>query len=270
MKLISTFFSGKSAVAKLLLITIFAIAGQATIFAQNSINISTEKANTLFVGVTNPINIKVDGISDDQVYLASDEVEIEKMGKGLFNVRVANPGKVTLTVHGDGAFQYKNYQFDVQELQSPLAVVLFLEDGSVKIDGEISAELFKKAEGLGFRKTDNAMTITNFNMIRVPKIGDPVEVSIYDADLNQMAKRLVQSAVSGDKFYFDNVMGTAVGAASAAGLTTPCACASFAAAMSVAGAPTIISMATTSAGRRVIIDIFPPVQKPIKLIELIS
>ncbi len=210
MKLFPSIFDGKIAVAKFILITVFAISGQATIFAQNAITISTEKMNTLFVGVTNHMNITVEGIPDEQVYLASDEVEITKMGKGMFDVTASNPGRVTLTVHGDGAFQYKNYQFDVQGLPDPMAV-LHLENGQVKMDGELTVEQFKTAVGLGFQLPGDAVVIASFNMIRVPKMGDPIELANDSSDLNKRAKELVSSATSGDRFYFENVMANVVG-----------------------------------------------------------
>ncbi len=210
MNLFPTFFSSKTTVANFLLITVFAVTGQIALSAQNTINISTEKMNTLFVGVTNHVNITVDGIPDEQVYLASDEVEIEKMGKGVFNVRAANPGRVTLTVHGDGAFQYKNYQFDVQELPDPM-VVLHLDGGENKYDGEVTAAHLKKAEALGFQLPGNAIEIVSFNLVRVPKMGDPVSVPNDGAELSKKAKSLVDSAASGDRFYFDNVMGKVAG-----------------------------------------------------------
>ncbi|MBI5916156.1 MAG: hypothetical protein HY842_12340 [Bacteroidetes bacterium] len=209
MKNFNRFFS----TSKLFLMTVsfgFCAAGQLELSAQNAITVSTERMNTLFIGVTNHLNITVDGIPDEQVYLASDAVEIEKIGKGLFNVTATNPGRVTLTVHGDGAFQYKNFEFDVQRLPDPLAV-LHLEGGEVKMDGEMAPEQFKKATGLGFQLPGNALEITSFNLTRVPKMGDPVEVPNGSADFNQRTKKLVNEAVPGDRYYFQVVMAKMAG-----------------------------------------------------------
>lgn len=178
------------------------------------ITLIPQKGDALFIGVDNPVLVKVEGIADDKVYLASDGIEIENKGNGLYNVLVSNPGKVTFTVHGEG-FQYKNFDVEVTRIADPFAS-LKLESGEVKSYGAIDVDTFKKAVGLGF---DTAgyngalqIEIASFNIIRVPKRGDVVEVPNTGADFTKKAKELVKTATAGDTFYFQDVQAKVAGA----------------------------------------------------------
>jgi hypothetical protein len=74
---------------------------------------------------------------------------------------------------------------------------------------------FREAAGLGVyvanAKGDAAAGIASYNLVYVPKVGDPVEVAVRTAELNDLAKSLVAKASSGDKFYFEKVMGSVAG-----------------------------------------------------------
>ena len=171
------------------------------------ITLVPQKGDALFIGVDNPILVKVEGIADDKVYLASDGIDIENLGDGLYNVLVSHPGKVTFTVHGEG-FQYKNFDVEVKRIADPMPG-LKLQNGEVKKDGAIDAEAIKKASGLGF---DTAgyngalqIEITSFTIIRVPKRGDATEVLNASAAFTQKAKELINTAISGDTFYFQEI-----------------------------------------------------------------
>ncbi|MBK9015921.1 MAG: hypothetical protein IPM82_18695 [Saprospiraceae bacterium] len=182
--------------------------------AQHSITLTPQKGDALYIGVDNPILVKVEGIADDQVYLASDGVEIENQGNGLYNVLVSNPGKATFTVHGEG-FQYKNFDVEVKRIADPLAA-LKLENGEVKKDGALTAAAFKMATGVGF-ETDGyqgqlQLEIVTYTILRVPKQGDVIEVLNTGANLSKKAIELVKMATPGDTFYFENVQANVTGA----------------------------------------------------------
>lgn len=177
------------------------------------ITLIPQKGDALFIGVDNPVLVKVEGIADDKVYLASDGIEIENKGNGLYNVLVSNPGKVTFTVHGEG-FQYKNFDVEVKRIADPMPG-LKLQNGEVKKDGAIDAEAIKKAVGLGFETAGYNGTlqieIASFNIIRVPKRGDVVEVPNTGADFTKKAKELVNTATNGDTFYIQEIQAKVAG-----------------------------------------------------------
>ncbi len=192
----------------LLVITMFFTIG-GTAIAQRAISLTPEKADALYIGVDNPVQVAVEGIADDKVYLASDGVEIENLGGGLYNLRVAHPGKTTFTVHGEG-FDYKNFDLEVKRIPDPLAA-LKLEGGELKMDGELTPEQFRKAIGVGFEmkgfKGKIQLDLASFNIVRVPGDGsDPLEIANRDASFNERARVLVNAAMPGDRYYFQEVM----------------------------------------------------------------
>ncbi|MCF8245950.1 MAG: hypothetical protein K9J37_11800 [Saprospiraceae bacterium] len=176
--------------------------------AQRAISLTPEKSDALYIGVESPVQVKVEGISPDKVYLASDGIDIQNLGDGLYTVRAEHPGKVTFTVHGEG-FDYKNFDLEVKRIPDPMAALKF-DNGTLITFGEMTAEEFKKAVGIGFEtggyKGKIQIDITSYNLVRVPKEGDPVEVPNNAADFNKKAQSLINAAAPGDKYYFEEVM----------------------------------------------------------------
>ena len=73
--------------------------------------------------------------------------------------------------------------------------------------GSISVEDFKKSTGVTLVLGDDAtLEIARFNMVRVPKNEDPVEIFNYQADYNERSRKLVDRAESGDVFYFERIL----------------------------------------------------------------
>ncbi len=166
------------------------------------------KSDALFIGVENWVQVTVPGIPSENIYIGSDGVDIEKLDNGMFKLGFHYSGKTTLTVHGEG-FKYQNFDFEVKRIPDPLATLKF-ENGLVLSNGEITPDDFKKAFGLGLEaggyKGELTIEIVSYNLIRVPKVGDPAEVIVKSADFNEKAKSLINSATSGDRFYFEKVM----------------------------------------------------------------
>lgn len=184
------------------------------------VKLTPRNGNALYIGVENPVQVTVPGIPSDNIYVASDGIEIEKLDNGLFNIRVDRPGKVTLTVHGDG-FQYKNFDFEVKEIPDPMkkladpVAALKMANGLLKPDGSMTAAEFKQAVGLGAylpKFVGNApVGIVSYNLVYAPKVGDPVEILLHTADFNDKALELVSRATAGDRYYFQLVNGSVVG-----------------------------------------------------------
>lgn len=210
-----SFFQATATVAFLAFAFFFSTEIQA-----QDIRLTPRNGNALYIGVENPVQVTVPGIPSENIYVASDGIEIDKLENGLFNIRVSEPGKVTLTVHGEG-FQYKNFEMEVKRLPDPMKkqadpiAALKMANGLLKKDGTMAAAEFRQAVGLGAYlpevKGEAAVGIASYNMVYVPKVGDPIEVNIQGSDFNDLAKGLVAKANAGDKFYFEKVMGSVVG-----------------------------------------------------------
>jgi len=75
--------------------------------------------------------------------------------------------------------------------------------------GNITAEDFKKHEGLNAvideKNQIRECKVTSFNLIRVAKKQDPVEVIHRSAKFNTKSKVLVEKATAGDVYYIDEV-----------------------------------------------------------------
>ena len=183
--------------------------------AQSAVELKPLKGDALFIGVENPVQVTAPGVASDKIYVASDEVEIEKMEDGVFNIRAKQPGNVTLLVHGEG-IQTKTFVLEVKQIPDPMkkqpdpVAVLQLPNGQIKRDGEITATEFMQALGVGFVQDakfgNNYFEVVSFNVVRVPKVGDPTEAPSKAKLFGDKAKSLVIGAQSGDQFYFEDVM----------------------------------------------------------------
>ena len=211
MKSIPTKLSAFFSTTNLLLITIFALAYAFTVHGGKelkTVSVSADKMNVLYIGVDNPLTVAVEGIPDEKVNLASDEVQLTKNGRGKYNVTVQHPGQATILVHGEG-FEPQVLTFRVKRIPDPVAT---LENPNLrfKTEGTVTAEEFKQTAGLmlnlgGCFDFDNQLKVIEFSIVKVPKTGDPVEVFCKGGKLSDPAKKLIETAVSGDAFYFETV-----------------------------------------------------------------
>lgn len=195
----------------LMLITVFAIAYAFTVTGGKdlkTVSVSADKMNVLYIGVNNPLTVAVEGIPDEKVGLASDEVEISKTARGKYNVIARNPGVVNILVYGEG-FDPQEMTFRVKRLPDPVAT-LENPDLYFKTEGTVTAEAFKKTAGImlnmgGCFDFDNTLKVAQFSIVKVPKNGDPVEVMCNDGTLTDPARKLIESAAAGDTYYFETV-----------------------------------------------------------------
>jgi hypothetical protein len=206
MKLINIKKAPSSSLQTVAFLAIMLFSG--SILKAQEVSLRSLKSDKMYIGVENQVQVTVPGIPSEKIFIGSDGVDIEKLEDGKFNLRFHYPGKATLTVHGEG-FRYKNFDFEVQRIPDPLAALSF-EDGQVLTNGEMTPAEFKKAFGLGLDaggyQGELSIEIVSYNLVRVPKEGDPTEVPVKSANFNEKAKSLVNSAISGDRFYFEQVM----------------------------------------------------------------
>ncbi|MCC6723233.1 MAG: hypothetical protein IT258_01895 [Saprospiraceae bacterium] len=197
-------------------VTFLAISFFSTLSLQaQEVSLKILKSDNLWLGVENLVQVSVPGIPSEKIFIGSDGVNIEKLDDGIFKLGFRYHGKTTLTVHGEG-FKYKNFDFDVKRLPDPIGklpdpvAALQLPNGQIKRDGEITATEFRQALGVGFvqdsKYGNNYFEIVSFNLVRVPKVGDPSEAPNTAKVFGDKSKSLVFEAQSGDRFYFEEVM----------------------------------------------------------------
>ncbi len=185
--------------------------GPLAIKTQKSVSVAVDKMNVFYIGVDNPITVAVEGIDDEKVKVYSDQVKLEKVGIGKYMVKAFKPGDAKILVHGEG-FEPQELQFRVRRIPDPLAS-LQMENGTKFLDGELSAEDFKKATGLGVLMEnftfDFKADITSYTIVRVPKRGEQssMDYAADNGDFDNDVKALMESAEPGDRFYFTNVKG---------------------------------------------------------------
>jgi hypothetical protein len=204
---IASFLSGSN----LALIAVFAAFYAFTVHGekdQKTVSVSADKMNVLYIGVDNPLTVAVEGIPDENVRLASDQAQLTKTGRGRYNVAVKTPGTASILVHGEG-FENQTLTFRVKRIPDPIAT---LENPNLyfKTEGAVTAEEFRETAGVmlsmgGCFDYDNHLRVKEFNIVKVPKMGDPVEVLCPDGKLTDTAKKLIDSAVAGDTYYFELV-----------------------------------------------------------------
>ncbi len=194
-----------------LLLTIFAAFFAFTARGQNinrAVSVSADKMNVLYIGVDNPLTVAVEGVADENVMLASDELQLTKTGRGKYNIVAKTPGTASILVHGEG-FETQTMLFRVKRIPDPVAM---LENPNFyfKTEGTVTAAEFRETAGVmlnmgGCFDFDENMEVVQFSIVKVPKMGDPVEVFCLEGKLTDTAKKLIESADSGDTYYFETV-----------------------------------------------------------------
>ena len=179
---------------------------------QKTVSVAAEKMNVLFIGVENPLTVAVEGMEDDKVALASDDVEITKTGRGQYIVKALKPGNAAILVYGKG-FEPKELIFRVKRLPEPIAVLNNDKSLNWREGGALNPEEFKESKGMALTMSscfyfggEPAFEITGFSMVCVSKRDDPVEVVNRRAEFNEKTKELIAKATPGDMYYFENVM----------------------------------------------------------------
>jgi len=67
--------------------------------SQPAISIELSKMNVLYVGIDNPIQVSVAGLSSSEYRVQTDKGSLISTGVGKYNLKVALPGEVTLSVY---------------------------------------------------------------------------------------------------------------------------------------------------------------------------
>lgn len=171
-------------------------------------SVAADKMNVFYLGIDNPITVAVAGVPSDKVKLNSTDVLLTDVGDGKYNVQPKQIGLATIKVIAEGA-EPRDVTFRVKRIPDPVARV------GKTTGGTYPAEQFKEAKSVNIFISnfdfDVNCTVSGFNVVRVGKNEDPVEVVNRGADFTERTLKLIQKAAPGDIFYFDEVMGQCPG-----------------------------------------------------------
>ncbi len=169
---------------------------------ERSVAVSADKMNVFYIGVDNPVSISAAGVPTDQLRINMDGGTISSTGVGKYNVRVTRPGDATITVSG-GGLPPTNFQFRVRRIPDPVAMLGNNPSGTMG-NGEFRAQggLVPRLENFDF---DARCDVVGFELTRVAARQDPVTAPNRGGTIADQARQLVNQAVPGDTYYFDNV-----------------------------------------------------------------
>ena len=171
---------------------------------ERSVAISADKMNVFYIGVTNPISVSAAGVSsnDLNVSIQGGDGTLKRTGTNTFDVTVKQPTDQCYIIASGGGINARK-QFRVKRIPDPVARLGNKEDGSMG-NGEFKAQkgLIAWLDNFDF---DARCNIQGFNLVKVSKRADPVEVVNQGGSYQSSAAELVRSARPGDIFYFENV-----------------------------------------------------------------
>ena len=171
---------------------------------ERSVAISADKMNVFYIGVKNPISVSAAGVSSNElrVNINGGGGTMKNTGSNSWDVTVTKPtADCKINVSGGGMNASKNFR--VKRIPDPVARLGNKGDGSMG-NGEFKVQkgLIAWLDNFDF---DAKCKIQGFNMVKVAKRSDPVEVTNAGGAFKGKAKNLAGSAKPGDTFYFENV-----------------------------------------------------------------
>lgn len=174
------------------------------IVVEKHVFVNAIKMNVLYIGVDNPVRVELAGVnpSDIRAEIFGGAGKIQKAGDKDYMVTVAKPGAVKIRLSGSG-LQAKEFDYTAKRIPDPVARF------SNSSGGTIGTGEFKAQGGLGaFLDNfdfDARCAIQGFNLTRVPRRADPIEVVNTGPRFNDKSSRLIRNAKPGDVYYFTNV-----------------------------------------------------------------
>ena len=171
---------------------------------ERSVTISADKMNVFYIGVDNPISVSAAGIAsnDVRVNINGGGGKMKSTGSSTWNVTVSKP-TLDCKINVSGGGMNASKEFRVKRIPDPTARLGNKADGSMG-NGEFKAQqgLIAWLDNFDF---DAKCKIQGFNLVRVAKRSDPVEVINTGGRFSSKASNLARAAKPGDIFYFENV-----------------------------------------------------------------
>lgn len=166
-----------------------------------TVSVAVDKMNVLYIGVDNPLTIAVAGISSEEVIVESKDLQLVDLGNGHYNAIAKTPGQALVTVTTGGISE--QVRFRVKRIPDPVAKVGNSSGGSLSV-GALQNAKSLDAIMYGF-DFDAQCKIQSFNLVFVPKKGDPTEVMNRGGLFNGRVLDIMGRIKSGDVLYFEEV-----------------------------------------------------------------
>ncbi len=169
---------------------------------ERSATVTASKMNVFYIGVDNPVEVAVAGASSNEVRVNCAGGGCTMTGgNGKYNVRVNQQGTAKITVTAKGF--NKTFDFRVKRIPDPVAQLGNEKGGGIG-NGTFRAQpgLIAKLYNFDF---DAKCRIQGFQLVRVPKREDAIQVTNVGGRFTGDAKRLISQAKPSDTYYFDNV-----------------------------------------------------------------
>lgn len=158
-----------------------------------TVAVSAEKYNILYIGVDNPVTIAVEGVFDEKIKASISTGTIQKINKGQYIIRVSTPGEASV-----------NLEWDNQRISKKFRVKVIPDPKTTLIGCNIC-----RPEGISLTHPDCDYpvncSIQSFTVVYVPKRGDPVQMPIIGTQFSYKLKNIIEKANIGDRLEFINI-----------------------------------------------------------------
>jgi hypothetical protein len=163
-----------------------------------------EKENVFYVGVDNPMKIVVQGSPLGQVKVsASEGLKLTKTGDETYNVTCTIPSNDASLMVSVGENEYK-FPYRVKRIPSPKILLGAKYDSRTMGNGDFKAQLGLAAVFENFNY-DAKYEIVSYKIARIRKRQDPVEILNVGERFTRKTIELVNAAMPGDVYYFDDI-----------------------------------------------------------------
>ena len=175
-----------------------------------AISIQLSKMNVVYVGVDNPIQVSVEGLSSSEYRVETDKGSLRNTGTGKYNLKVALPGEVTLSVYTKTGPATMKQTFRAKRIPDPIPALGAKFTRSDTID----LGIFKAQAGiwLGHENLDYD-TKCEVLGYKITHIGADYEKGVMfthsvrnkGARFSEEAKQLISEAAPDDIFIFSEI-----------------------------------------------------------------
>ena len=170
-----------------------------------SVAISPIKMNVFYIGVDNPVSITASGVPASSVMASiSGAGTIRKAGNGKYVVTVKSTNDVTVNVSakvGESVRNLGSMSFRCKRVPDPIAQVGGKTGGRISKSALATASVSAKLENFPF---DLSFPIVSFSVTTVQN-GFTVSEKASGTRLSAAQKKIISSAKSGQRLYFEDI-----------------------------------------------------------------
>jgi hypothetical protein len=166
--------------------------------------IETVKANVLYIGVDNPIDIAVPKVASEKLKVSIDnEAKIQKISKGHYYVRLTRDGEVTIMVEANGKTTKKTFQ--TKRIPDPIPMISGVGTG-VGISEKSNLQNFIHGESL-LAKLENFVfdarcSVQSFTVSIKPQNGEIYQTKVIGPVFSEDFKKRLLTLEVGDVVSF--------------------------------------------------------------------